>query len=923
MSQAGQLNISDSNLPGNVPITFVGNTGTGQAVNNIFDILGSGGVLTNISGNVLTITAGSSSATTYDADSGSAVPIGNIINFNGTSSQGISSSASGNTVVYTVANATTTTKGVSSFNAAEFSVSAGAVSSNNFTIIAGSGLTGGGALTLGGSITISSGASVPTTFTGNSGTATPAANNINTLGTGSITTVASGSTVTTELTGLTQYNVLLGQGSTTIGLAAPGTAGIPLISQGAASYPSFGTALVVGGGTGSTSFNTNGVIISGTSSTSALSSLSLTDGQIVIGSSAGAPLAANLTAGTGISITNGNNSISIAVNGSVVGETITGNSGGALSPTAGNWSILGTGSITTSGSGSTLTVQLTSLTNHAVLVGAGTATITNVGPTATSGQVLQSQGLSSDPAFSTATYPSTTTINQILYSSAANTVSGLSTANNAILTTGATGVPTLTSLSSNGQLLIGSGSGPPISATLTAGTGISITNGANSISIAVNGSVVGETITGDSGGALSPTAGNWNIIGQQAGSIPVMDTVGSSSTLSIENRTWTTTYIVDGSTTVGLRGTYSTIQSAITAASSPANIFIRPGTYNENLTLKDGVNLISYSSLPATNSTDTQTAIRGTHTLSSGYVNIENINMWQDVSNDAIVTQTGGTLSLINCTIIYSGAPAFVGSSPALLNMFDCDAPNAASGSGCLLNFSSGTVYLEGCLFQNLASPSTMGGSGILYILNTTIEEGVTTSGTAQFVANNSSLGNPNKTYTLGGTGTLQLITNCIITSGTATALSVGTGVTATLTNCVISSSNSAPISGAGTIKMSNVSFIGSGSTVSTTTQTPNISSNDAVKVVTPGAYPYTIQPQDALILVDSSAARTINLHASPVTGEKVIICDNGLNSSVNTITVQGNGSNIAANTSASSYTINSDGASINLIYTGSVWKVV
>jgi hypothetical protein len=162
---------------------------------------------------------------------------------------------------------------------------------------------------------VASGADVGKTITGNTGgPLSPTLGNWNIFGAGNIVTNGTGSTLTTELTGLTQYNVLLGQGTPSLGFAAPGTAGIPLISQGATSYPSFGTALVVGGGTGSTSFNTNGVVISGTSSTAALTALSLTDGQVVIGSSAGAPTAATLTAGAGITITNGHNSISIAAN---------------------------------------------------------------------------------------------------------------------------------------------------------------------------------------------------------------------------------------------------------------------------------------------------------------------------------------------------------------------------------------------------------------------------------------------------------------------------------------------------------------------------------------------------------------------------------------------------------------------------------
>jgi len=57
--------------------------------------------------------------------------------------------------------------------------------------------------------------------------------------------------------------------------------------------------------------------------------------------------------------------------------------------------------------------------------------------------VLQGQGIGVAPAFSTATYPATTTINQILYSSANNVVSGLTSGNSGVLTTSATGVPSI------------------------------------------------------------------------------------------------------------------------------------------------------------------------------------------------------------------------------------------------------------------------------------------------------------------------------------------------------------------------------------------------------------------------------------------------------------------------------------------------
>jgi pectin methylesterase-like acyl-CoA thioesterase len=42
-------------------------------------------------------------------------------------------------------------------------------------------------------------------------------------------------------------------------------------------------------------------------------------------------------------------------------------------------------------------------------------------------------------------------------------------------------------------------------------------------------------------------------------------------------------------------GTHTTIAAALTSASTGDTIFIRPGTYTENLTLKAGVNLTALS----------------------------------------------------------------------------------------------------------------------------------------------------------------------------------------------------------------------------------------------------------------------------------------------------------------------------------------
>lgn len=88
--------------------------------------------------------------------------------------------------------------------------------------------------------------------------------------------------------------------------------------------------------------------------------------------------------------------------------------------------------------------QVTSTTAYGVVTGGTTSTSSfqNAGTGLTS-TILQGAGSAALPTWSTATYPATTTINQVLYSSAANTVTGLSTATDGTLVTDNSGVPSI------------------------------------------------------------------------------------------------------------------------------------------------------------------------------------------------------------------------------------------------------------------------------------------------------------------------------------------------------------------------------------------------------------------------------------------------------------------------------------------------
>lgn len=98
-----------------------------------------------------------------------------------------------------------------------------------------------------------------------------------------------------------------------------------------------------------------------------------------------------------------------------------------------------TGTLTMAGGGSNASLVAA---NGAALYSTATA-LALLAP-GTAGQLYRSGGAGA-PTWTAETFPASTTINQLLYSSAANIVSGLATANTGALVTSSTGVPSITS----------------------------------------------------------------------------------------------------------------------------------------------------------------------------------------------------------------------------------------------------------------------------------------------------------------------------------------------------------------------------------------------------------------------------------------------------------------------------------------------
>ncbi len=121
--------------------------------------------------------------------------------------------------------------------------------------------------------------------------------------------------------------------------------------------------------------------------------------------------------------------------------------------------------------------------------------------------------------------------------------------------------------------------------------------------VSLNGSHVGETITGDTGGALSPTAGNWNILGRSGSK-----TSGAVSTLTIKSPPYADQ---GGSTTVTLNsGSFATAAITLT---TPATAGLADGDLLE-FVATNGVLIIQLAATQVAHLGVNATTVAGTLT---------------------------------------------------------------------------------------------------------------------------------------------------------------------------------------------------------------------------------------------------------------------------------------------------------------------
>lgn len=215
-------------------------------------------------------------------------------------------------------------------------------------------------------------------------------------------------------TAITQYSILSAGASNIPNSIAPSaTSGVPLISQGAASQPVFGTAVVAGGGTGNTTFTAYSLICAGTTATGAFQNVLGTGSlnEVLVSQGAGAlPIWSSVPGVVPAAMTKvDDTNVTLTLGGTPATSLLQ-----SVSLTLGWTGQLG---LTRGGTNASLVAS-----NGGIVYSTATAMAILAG-TATAGQILRS-GSSAAPSWSTATYPATAgTSGNVLTSDGTNWVS--------------------------------------------------------------------------------------------------------------------------------------------------------------------------------------------------------------------------------------------------------------------------------------------------------------------------------------------------------------------------------------------------------------------------------------------------------------------------------------------------------------------
>lgn len=315
-----------------------------------------------------------------------------------------------------------------------------------------------------------------------------------------------------------------------------------------------------------------------------------------------------------------------------------------------------------------------------------------------------------------------------------------------------------------------------------------------------------DTLTGNTGGAVSPVGSNIDILGNNLGTF-----VGTSGTLTYTPTAAgypITPFVVGPSGQAG----YQTIQSAINAANTAGGgiIYVQPGTYTENLTFFGNIQIAGTQAYENSLST----IISGIHTPpSTGNIALSNVEL-QSATHIFNSTAAGsGSISIQNSTFnITSGFIFNLPNWTGGLNINDCG--ELSANNGVLNNSAAAPFFSNNCQIGAGSLHTFISNGACRFDLTylacpVTITSGSIFANFALFSATLTLAGNTNGTIFLGDFFT-----------GATPSITMSSSGNVSVFQTTINSSNNPAISGsgAGTLTLGDITFLNNSSISGTLT---------------------------------------------------------------------------------------------------------
>ena len=269
------------------------------------------------------------------------------------------------------------------------------------------------------------------------------------------------------------------------------------------------------------------------------------------------------------------------------------------------------------------------------------------------------------------------------------------------------------------------------------------------------------------------------------------------------------------------QGNYTTITLAMAAAVSGNTIFILPGTYTEDLTLKAGVDICAYDcDIVVPN-----VSIVGKCTFTgAGTVSLSGVSL--NTNSDFCLVVSGSSASVVQLTNCFvrctnNTGISYTSSGGGGIYLWYCNGNIATTAITLFSCSGSGTLQIVSGIFGNSGSSTTASTTSATFvnIKYAELDFPITTSSTGvvslQWATLNGSLTNSTALTIGGGQSTAKY---SYFLAGSATAIVANNQMQ--LENCVVVSSNTNAISGSNTLLYSNITFEGTSSTISSSTKT-------------------------------------------------------------------------------------------------------